>query len=54
MSIHYPPNLNEDEKNRYAREVQNALIHQTYLDLRQNARVWTDMDKVYAHYDNIK
>ncbi|HAE86493.1 TPA: hypothetical protein DCG86_00550, partial [Candidatus Marinimicrobia bacterium] len=53
MNIHYPPNLNKDEKNRYAREVQNTLIHQTYLDLRQNARIWTDMNKIYAYYDNI-
>lgn len=54
MTIHYPPGLNEDEMNRYSREVKNTLIHQTYLDLRDNARVWTDMDKIYTHYDNMK
>lgn len=53
LKISYPPNLNEAEKSQYAMDVKNALIHKTYLNLRENADIQTDMNKIYEYYQNL-
>ncbi|MDD3806986.1 MAG: peptidylprolyl isomerase [Candidatus Marinimicrobia bacterium] len=53
ITFSYPPYLNEDEQTANTRDMKNTLIHKTYLNLRENADVWTDMEKVYTYYENL-
>jgi hypothetical protein len=53
LRITYPPGLSKDEQSILFRQTLNEIVHNTYLDLREKARIQTDMSKVYQYYENF-